>query len=124
MHRLQICVDRVAEVRMAAYDMRSAYLLRTRTHRLVLSVQRMLVEEYGETIIAPRRLDPNLNRDPAMRRLAELANELLESTRHLSQRSAAFDRRWELEWGDVEALLGKMESLLRQHLQTSLQSRR
>jgi hypothetical protein len=112
MHRLQICLDRVADVRVAAHNLHSAYLLRTRTHRLLLSVQRMLAEEYGENVIAPRRVDPGRNGDPAMRRLAELTNDLLESTRHLSQRSVAFDRRWEREWEEVEDLLGRMEIAL------------
>lgn len=112
MHRLQICLDRVADVRVAARDLHCAYLLRTRIHRLLLSVQRMLAEEYGEHVIAPRRVDPGRNGDPAMRRLAELTNELLASTRHLSQRSVAFDSRWEREWEEVEDLLGRMEIAL------------
>jgi hypothetical protein len=57
-----------------------------------------------------------------MRDLARLTNDLLVNTRHLSQRSVAFDRRWEREWMEVEDLLQKIEDLL-QNMEHALRSK-
>jgi hypothetical protein len=113
MHRVQQCLDRISQVREAAHDLNSAYLLRTRTHRMLLSVQRLVAAEYGSEILRPAVLDSSSNADPALRHVAELTNELLDSSRHLSQRSAAFDRRWQQEWHDVESALIRLETCLR-----------
>lgn len=113
MHRIQQCLDRIAEVREAANDLNSAYLLRTRTHRMLLSVQKMVASEYGGEMLRPAILESSRNSDPSLRHAAEIANELLQSTHHLSQRSAAFDRRWEQEWHEVESALIQLESCLR-----------
>jgi hypothetical protein len=118
MRRVQRCLDRIAEVRQAAYDLNSAYLLRTRTHRMLLSIQRLVAAEYGEEILRPCVLS-STSSDPAMQQLAAQTNELLDSTRHLSQRSAAFDRRWQEEWDDVESMLMRLEATLRSMLQSS-----
>jgi hypothetical protein len=118
MRRVQRCLDRIAEVRQAAHDLNSAYLLRTRTHRALLSIQRLVAAQYGEEILRPCVLTPTSS-DPAMQKLAALTNELLDSTRHLSQRSAAFDRRWQQEWDDVESMLGQLEATLRSMLDAS-----
>lgn len=113
MQRIQRCLDRIAQVREAAHDLESAYLLRTRTHRMLLSVQRLVVAEYGAEVARPEFLTSDRNTDPAFRNIAELTNELLQSSRHLSQRSAAFDRRWQQEWQDVESVLERLEVTLR-----------
>jgi hypothetical protein len=111
MRRAQRCLDRIADVRQAAYDLNSAYLLRTRTHRMLLSIQRLVAAEYGQEVLRPCVLT-GTSSDPAMRELAALTNELLDSTRHLSQRSAAFDRQWQQEWDEVETMLGRLEQAL------------
>jgi hypothetical protein len=113
MHRVQQCLDRIGQVREAAHDLNSAYLLRTRTHRMLLSVQRLVAAEYGVEILRPAELESFKNTDPALRDVAELTNQLLGSSLHLSQRSAAFDRRWQQEWHDVESVLIRLETCLR-----------
>jgi hypothetical protein len=113
MHRIQQCLDRITQVRVAAHDLNSAYLLRTRTHRMLLTVQKMVASEYGAEILRPTVLQANRNSDPKLRKAAEITNELLQSTQHLSQRSAAFDRRWQQEWHEVESVLIQLESCLR-----------
>ena len=113
MHRAQQCLDRITQVREAAHDLNSAYLLRTRTHRMLLSVQGMVAAEYGAEILRPAVLESSRSVDPVLRHVAELTNELLHSSRHLSQRSAAFDRRWQQEWHDVEYALVQLERCLR-----------
>lgn len=118
MQRVQQCIDRITQVRVAAHDLNSAYLLRTRTHRMLLAIQRLVAAEYGAEILRPETLASDRNSDPTLRQVAELTNELLESSRHLSQRSAAFDRRWQREWLDVESVLNRLEACLRT-LQTS-----
>jgi hypothetical protein len=80
---------------------------------MLLSVQRVVAAEYGVEILKPTALQPNRNSDPALREVAELTNELLDSSRHLSQRSAAFDRRWHQEWQEVESALARLEARLR-----------
>lgn len=112
MKRIQQCLDRIAHVREAAHDLNSAYLLRSRTHRMLLSVQRLVVAEYGAEILRPEILVSDKNVDSAMKDIAELTNDLLQSSQHLSQRSAAFDRRWQHEWRDVESVLERLEASL------------
>lgn len=112
MKRIRQCLDRIAQVREAAQDLNSAYLLRSRTHRMLLSVQRLVVAEYGADILRPEVLVSDRNRDSAWRNVAELTNDLLQSSQHLSQRSAAFDRRWQQEWRDVESVLERLEASL------------
>ena len=79
---------------------------------MLLSVQRLVVAEYGAEILRPKLLVPDDNVDPVLRDIADLTNELLQSSRHLSQRSAAFDRRWQQEWRDVEYVLERLEASL------------
>jgi hypothetical protein len=112
MHRVQKCLDRIGQVREAAHDLESAYLLRTRTHRMLLSVQRLVAAEYGAEILRPTALESSRNTDPRLKDLAEVTNQLLQSSQHLSQRSAAFDRRWQQEWQDVECTLERLEACL------------
>ena len=116
MHPVQQCLDRIAQVRVAANDLNSAYLLRTRTHRMLLSVQRLVAAEYSADILRPVVLDSDKCVDPALRHVAELTNDLLHGSRHLSQRSVAFDRRWQQEWHEVEAALTQLEDGLRRLL--------
>lgn len=113
MRRIQQCLEQINRVREAAQDMNSAYLLRARTHRMLLSIQRVVAAEYGSEVLRPTGLDSSKNSDPALKHAAELTNELLAISRHLSQRSAAFDRRWQQEWNDVESVLIRLEICLR-----------
>lgn len=85
---------------------------------MLLSVQRLIAAEYGSEILRPTALDSKRNSDPELGQLAELANDLMDISRHLSQRSAAFDRRWQQEWHDVEATLLRLETCLRGLLQS------
>lgn len=112
MQRVQASLDRISQVREAASDINSAYIFRTRVHRMLLSVQRLVAQEYGVNVTAPRVLDPSLNVDPGFKELALLTTDLVLSTRHLSQNSVALSERWAKEWSRVEIQLARLESIL------------
>ena len=103
---------RLAEVRAAADGTRSAYLLRTRLHRLLLSMQRGIGAQLGVEVIKPGELTLKGSLDPTIRRILELCNEILRESAHLSQRSEALDERWEAAWTGLSAQLSVLEKLL------------
>lgn len=103
---------RLAEVRAAADGAQSVYLLRTRLHRLLLSMQRGIGAQFGLEVIKPGQLLLEGESDPTIRRISELCNEILRESVHLSQRSEALDERWEHAWTGLNGRLAELKSLL------------
>jgi hypothetical protein len=106
------CLNRIAQVRQAAEDMRSAYLFRTRLHRMLLSIQRGLAADLGLTVKAPRLLDVRPESSEAVRRIAEICNSILLESKHLSQRSESLDARWQQGWSTLRSKLSCLEDEL------------
>lgn len=86
--------------------------MRTRLHRMLLSIQRLVASEYGLEIVAPCHLDASRSRSAAYRELATLTTTIMQDSKHLSQRSAALDGRWADEWNSLSQKLDQLEVLL------------
>lgn len=112
-------LQRIAEVRLAANDEQSAYLLRTRLNRMVLSLQRVIADEYDLVVLSPTVLDPSRSTSPYCRELAEICNEIVLDGRSLSQRSAALDDRWQDNWHSLDANLRRLETLVKSREDTA-----
>ena len=108
MLRADLCLTRIAQVREAAEDIRSAYLFRTRLHRMLLSIQKGLAADLGLTVKVPCTMEVMPESPEGVRRITELCNSILLETRHLSQRSESLDARWQKSW---LALSGQLTSL-------------
>ena len=92
---------RIRRVREAAEDINSAYLLRTRIHRLVLSLEAGLRE--GEAFSDPETHATVL----------ALTADLRNQTNHMSQRSTCLDEDWEASWQSVDQQLALIESVVK-----------
>lgn len=109
-----MCLERLKQVREAAQERESAYLFRTRLHRMVLSVQRLVVSEYGGTVKLPGELDSSPNNVLQNKELAGISTRIMQSSKYMSQRSVALDMRWESEWRTLRHDIDRMEQLLLQ----------
>ena len=114
MQRVEICLDRIVQVRAATQNVESAYLLRTRLNRMLLSIQRMVATDYGFDVVVPCKVVLPRDASPDAIKIAEITNLILLDSKHISQRSAALDDRWEKEWGELSGKLDLLESLLQE----------
>lgn len=112
MDRLQLCLRRIDQVRAAATGTQSAYLLRARTNRMLLSVQQVLAAEYGLQMTAPALLKPAKSRSSLHEEVAVVCNRILLESKSLSQRSAALDTRWREGWRILSTDVDELERLL------------
>jgi hypothetical protein len=113
MQPVELCRSRIASVRAAAADPESAYLLRTRLKRVILSCQMLVAEEIGDA--APRRpayVEIPAAASPAHRAVAEATNRLFDAAVHLCQPSEALDLRWKTGWSRLQADLEHLDSCL------------
>ena len=117
------CMDRINEVRAAASDYRSAYLLRMRLQRMVIAIH-SLVGRSGCFVARDEQTGLLVARDgldaPHLTELVSICNRLLLESRELSKRSAALDERWEEGWGALRGELNRLEELLTQPEAASL----
>ncbi len=115
------CLVRIAQVREAAEDIRSAYLFRTRLHRMLLSIQRGLAADLGLTIWAPCLLEEVPDSPESVQQITELCNSILLESKHLSQRSESLDARWREGWTALSRQLSYLEDALRRHASKCVQ---
>ncbi len=102
MHTKNECLQLIESIRSAASDPQSAYLLRTRVKRALLSTSRLAAHYAGAE--APRLPGTVSLPDEAPSRSRDLVascNLLLVRTRELCQPSEALDTRWTKGWADV-----------------------
>lgn len=109
MDGVDISLRRIAQVQEAASDVGSAYLIRTRLHRMVVSIQRRL-----DSALAGDGV-PTLDAEVTASRVRELLRDIVASTRHMSQRSESLDDRWTREWRSLEGQLDELEIAVRRH---------
>jgi len=107
------CLRRLAQVREAAEDIRSAYVYRTRLHRLLVSLGRAMEDEFGAAPLPSGVFGVSDEWPAATQRVAMLWNAIFLDSRHLSQRSESFDARWRAEWRDMAGKLDALEGALR-----------
>lgn len=96
---------RIAQVQEAAEDVGSAYLFRTRLHRMLLSIQRGVAADLGLIIKAPCLLETMPTTSEANKRIIHLCNSIILESKHLSQRSESLDLRWQKDWSALQTKL-------------------
>lgn len=113
MHTKKECLELIKAVRDIASDPDSAYLLRTRVKRALLSIGRLAAYYAGvETPRLPGTMSLPDQAPLRSRKLIASCNCLLSSTRKLCQPSEALDTRWNEGWATVIAELAHIEKQL------------
>ena len=113
MHTKKECLQLIKAVRDIASDPDSAYLLRTRVKRALLSIGRLAAYHAGvETPRLPETMSLPDQAPLSSRNLIASCNGLLSSTRKLCQPSEALDMRWNEGWATVIAELAHIEKQL------------
>lgn len=109
------CIHRINEVRAAATDYRSAYLLRMRLQRMVLAIHRYLGRR-GDPVRRDEQtgllVPVDDGESPQAVELAAVCNGLLLVSKSLAQRSATLDDRWEEGWEELRIQLDRLERML------------
>ena len=114
MHTEKECLQLIEAVRDIASDPESAYLLRTRVKRALLSIGRLAAYDAGvETPRLPRAMSLPDQAPLRSRNLIASCNRLLSSARKLCQPSEALDTRWNEGWATVLEELAHIEKQLR-----------
>jgi hypothetical protein len=106
------CLVRIDEVRQAATDPRSAYLMRTRLQRMLVTVARSVATDVGLGLYGPEFINVTSDASARTKRIAELCNCILPESQHFSQRSEALDARWHKSWESIGRLLDDLQRAL------------
>jgi hypothetical protein len=106
----EVAMKRLQQVREVADGPHSAYLLRTRLNRLLLSLQRQIAKDSTVPISVP--VVDLMASDAAVQPIADLCNEIVTESSHLSRRSEALDERWKSSWAVLRTQLETLEALL------------
>ena len=106
MHTNRDCIDLIERVLDAAGDPASAYLLRTRLQRSILSATRLAASQVG--IEVPELPDVDVVAEQVTGEAAEVlasCSRLRGITEHICQPSEALDTRWREGWSEVKVEL-------------------
>jgi hypothetical protein len=115
MHTKEDCLELIKSVREIADDPHSAYLLRTRIKRALLSTIRLAATYAGaEAPTLPRTFFLPSEAPQKSKEIVNACNNLLANTRRLCQPSEALDTRWNQGWASVLDDLGLIEEKLRE----------
>lgn len=115
MHTKRIFVEQVAAVRAAAIDPESAYLVRTRLKRALLTCTGAAATAAGlQPPIFPMPWTPPSSASAIVHEVALTCNGILGDVDHLCQPSEALDVRWEQGWARVSDGLERLEYLVAQ----------
>lgn len=101
------------DLQEAALDAESAYLIRTRLSRLLLSCARELSAAAGRPKPElPIIVSPLPNKLEWSSQVANVCNRLLVSARRLGDHSEPLDERWQRSWNFISSDLAELLSLL------------
>jgi hypothetical protein len=106
------CITRIDQVLEAAENPASAYLVRTRLQRMLVSVGRSLARDFDVTVKAPTELQVPEGASHEFHKAIVLLNELVAESRHLAQRSESLDARWREGWSRLRTRLVELRRLL------------
>ncbi len=113
MHSKADCLNLIAKVRADVAEPESAYLLRTRIKRSILSAARLAAEQLGtEGPVLPEATVPPIGAAGKPGTVLASCNRLIARTRHLCQPSEALDLRWRQGWHEVLEELAALERAL------------
>ena len=111
---IEHCLQEIAKVRDVAHGIETAYVARSRIGRLTLALARIVTKQAGMCI--PDRPGPIVVPDHVPHTVLELANicnNLLETSRALCQPSEPLDNRWREGWSTLLNQLDELEIALR-----------
>jgi len=109
------CIRQLEAAAAAAQDPQSAYQVRTRLKRALLSTVRRVAQLHGlEEPALPGiyTLSPSSAATSSSRKVLELCNELHAQVARLCQPSEALDTRWTDGWQDTVKGLDRLRSLI------------
>jgi hypothetical protein len=109
----EICLERIAAVRSSASDPETAYLIRLRIKRAILTCQRAIAKECG--VAAPVHPGYLLLGDRGsvhQQKVAALSNEVFGQAEKLCQPSEALDARWKAGWSSLSETLEALEQAI------------
>ncbi len=113
MHSKADCLSLIAKVRSDVAEPESAYLLRTRIKRSILSAARLAAEQLGtEAPVLPEAIDSPIVSAGKPGAVLASCNRLIARTRGLCQPSEALDSRWRQGWHEVLDELATLERTL------------
>lgn len=113
MHSKEDCLKLIAKVKANIAEPESAYLLRTRIKRSILSATRLAAEELGiEVPVLPEATDLGILSAGKAGEVLASCNRLIAGTRQLCQPSEALDSRWRQGWHEVLEELATLEKSL------------
>jgi hypothetical protein len=102
MHSKKECLQLIKAVQDVADDPESAYLLRTRLKRVLLSVSRLAAYHSGiKQPELPGMMPLPTEATHRSHKLIDTCNHLFAKTRKLCQPSEALDTRWNYGWVSV-----------------------
>ena len=111
---IEHCLQEVAKIRDVAKGVDVAYVARSRIGRLTLALGQIVAQKAGMSI--PDRPGPIVVSDEASQTVQELANicnNLLDTSRVLCQPSEPLDNRWREGWSALLDQLDVLEIALR-----------
>jgi hypothetical protein len=104
------CIRLITQARIAAESTESAYLLRARLKRSILSAARLACANTGEPDpVFPGDIEQLDLRDPQAAKIVRVCVSLLAKTKTLCQPSEALDSRWKTGWEIVRVELAELE---------------
>jgi len=113
MSHVTLCTTRIQQVRVLANDPELAYAARTRLHRAILACTRLVARRVGlREPRYPSRYDVAPGAPPALRRICEITNRLLDRSQSICQPSEPLDDRWSDGWSEILAQLHELERSL------------
>ena len=113
MHSKEDCLSLIAKVRSNVAEPESAYLLRTRVKRSILSAARLAAEHLGaELPLLPEAMESPATSAGNPGVVLASCNRLIVRTRELCQPSEALDSRWRQGWQEVLEELDTLEGAL------------
>jgi len=114
MNIIEHSLQEIAKIRDVAQGIDAAYVARSRIGRLTLALARIVAKQSGMSI--PDRPGPIVISDDVpqtARELANICNNLLETSRVLCQPSEPLDKRWREGWSTLLEQLEVLEMRLR-----------
>ena len=113
MPTLNDCLHMIGTARASAEEPESAYVLRTRLKRSLVSATQLAARRAGvDEPLMPEDIDRMHLDHPAAAGVLRVCATLLARTRSLCQPSEALDARWRSGWAEVRQDLDRLERTL------------
>ncbi len=113
MSRVELCVNRINQVRALTNDPDLAYAARTRLRRAILSCTRLVANSVGLVEpLYPGRYEIPSDAPLELQSICEITNRLIDRSQSMCQPSEPLDERWSDGWSEIVTQLDKLERTL------------